>query len=173
MTADDLIEIERIKRVKYIYMRACDTQDWALMRSVFADDARAWYDSGRMTAQGGDAIVAMLSAAMQGKAVSSHVALHPEIDLLAPDRAAGRWRFEDTVICLEGAEAPRLPGDKVRGAGYYSDEYVRQGDAWKIASTGYVRIYHRLEPAGGGRPVVHVDPARGAIERLSDDRLNR
>lgn len=172
MTADDLIEIERIKRVKYAYMRALDTQDWALMRSIFADDARAWYDSGRLSAQGADAIVAMVSAGVDGKVVSSHVALHPEIDLVAPDRAVGRWRFEDTVIALDGAAGAMRPGDMVRGAGCQTDEYVKLGGEWKIASTGYVRLYHRLEPADGGTAHLRAEPARGALERLPEDVRN-
>ncbi len=52
--------------------------------------------------------------------------------------ASGSWGFEDTVI---------VPDFKVliRGAGYYRDTYRRDPDgAWRIASTGYERIFEAM-----------------------------
>jgi hypothetical protein len=34
----------------------------------------------------------------------------------------------------------------VRGAAFYSDEYVKVAGAWKIKSTGYKRSFEEIEP---------------------------
>jgi len=36
-------------------------------------------------------------------------------------------------------------GVTVRGAAYYTDRYVKVGDAWKIEHTGYERAYEEME----------------------------
>jgi len=150
MTVDDLLAIHQITQLKYRYMRAVDTQDWDLLRAVFTADARAWYDSGALAAEGREAIVAMLSGSLQPTLYSSHTALHPEITLTAPGRAEGVWRIEDIVHL---GEAGRLIG-----AGYYYDEYALEGGDWRIASTGYVRLFQATEQ----QPLeTKFDPARG------------
>jgi hypothetical protein len=34
----------------------------------------------------------------------------------------------------------------VRGAAYYTDDYVKVGDDWYIRHTGYKRVYEELAP---------------------------
>jgi hypothetical protein len=36
----------------------------------------------------------------------------------------------------------------VRGAAFYTDEYVKAGGAWKISMTGYKRTYEEIQPRG-------------------------
>jgi hypothetical protein len=63
-----------------------------------------------------------------------HSAGQLEIDIDG-DTATGTWRFEDTVIATEYRVV-------ITGAAFYEDRYVRCEDGqWRIAHTGYTRIY--------------------------------
>jgi hypothetical protein len=53
------------------------------------------------------------------------------------DRATGRWALDDTVIITEHRAV-------LRGAAFYEDEYVRDGEVWRIQHTGYERIYEAM-----------------------------
>jgi hypothetical protein len=149
MTPQDLVTIHEITQLKYRYMRSVDTQDWALLATVFTKNARTWYSMGLLTASGRDNIVAMLSGAMKPSIFSSHIALHPEITLLSATTAKGSWRFEDVVhfseadpdLVISGIQG----GERLIGAGYYYDEYEKEDGEWKIASTGYVRLFDATE----------------------------
>lgn len=169
MTIEDLIEIEQIKRLKYRYMRALDTHDWPLMRSLFVADARTWYSGGKFSAQGIDIIMSQFEQTLGPHFYSSHVALHPEIELISPAEATGYWRLEDTVhyIADGPADTRMRAGDELQGAGYYRDEYVKVDGTWLIRSMGYTRIYERIESRGQRVMQLDADPALGVLERVS------
>jgi hypothetical protein len=149
MTLEDLIAIHEITQLKYRYMRCVDTQDWDLLAMVFTKNARTWYSSGLLTASGRENIVAMLSTAMRPSIYSSHIALHPEITLTGAATAKGSWRFEDIVHFREADPALVADGiqggERLIGAGYYYDEYEKEDGQWKVASTGYVRLFETTE----------------------------
>jgi hypothetical protein len=169
MTSEDLITIHEITQLKYRYMRAVDTQDWELMATVFAKNARTWYDSGALSATGRENIVAMFSAAMKPSIYSSHIALHPEITLTSATTAKGSWRFEDVVHFLEAD--PTLVASNIRGgerligAGYYYDEYEKEDGQWRIASTGYVRLFEAIEQPRDPPMKLRVEKARGRLKK--------
>jgi hypothetical protein len=149
MSPQELVAIHEITQLKYRYVRAVDTQDWELLASVLTQNARTWYDKGALAASGRENIVAMLSASLKPSVYTSHIALHPEITVTSPTAAKGTWRFEDVVHFTEADPtlfAKDLRGDeRLTGAGYYYDEYEKEDDQWKIASTGYVRIFEVTE----------------------------
>jgi hypothetical protein len=64
---------------------------------------------------------------------------HPEIDMTGADSATGVWALDDLVLLTDLSLT-------VRGAAYYTDEYVKVGDAWRIRHTGYKRVYEELAP---------------------------
>jgi hypothetical protein len=168
MTLQDLVTIHEITQLKYRYVRAVDTQDWELFASVFTKNARSWYDNGALSANGRENIVAMLSSALKPSIYSSHIALHPEITVTSATTAKGIWRFEDVVHFTESdpslvAEDIR-GGERLIGAGYYYDEYEKEDDQWKIASTGYVRLFEVIEQLRD-RPNVTMrfEKARGRL----------
>lgn len=139
MTHEDLVEIECIKQLKYKYMRCLDQKLWSEMAECFAPDASSAYSGGKYTYQGRDAILEFLEGAMGHDGFhSSHRAHHPEIELRSPTTATGVWAFDDVVIDTRFDIA-------IRGAGFYSDSYVKQDGRWLIQSTGYKRTFEEIQ----------------------------
>ncbi|MCC6848973.1 MAG: nuclear transport factor 2 family protein [Deltaproteobacteria bacterium] len=139
LTPGDLVEIAAIERLKYRYIRALDLKEWDALGDCLTEDCRSAYGDGRFSFEGRAAIVTFLKDALGPPTrISSHRVHHPEIDLTGPTAATGLWALDDVVIETEA----RLT---IRGSAYYHDEYVKVGGAWKIARTGYRRIYEETE----------------------------
>jgi len=135
----DLHEVEAIKRLKYKYLRCLDQKLWEEIRSCFTSDARCSYSGGKYAFDGRDAIVDFLRKAMGAPSFhSSHRVHHPEIEFTSPTTATGTWALEDQVIETKAQVT-------IRGAAFYHDEYVKQGGAWLIRSTGYERTFEEIE----------------------------
>lgn len=153
-TVDQVIAYHNIARLKYRYMRALDTHDWELMRGCFSDNARAWYSGGKYATQGRNAIVDLLKTlVVPNSFVGSHIALHPELDLIGKNEATGVWRMQDIVHFLDDRTRYEnfeiKGGEMMVGAGYYYDEYVNIAGQWFISSTGYERIFEHCEDTTG------------------------
>jgi hypothetical protein len=139
MTPADLVEIELIKRLKYKYMRCLDQKRWDEMAECFTDDAVAEYSGGKYTYEGRDAILGFFRVAMGSTSfLSSHRVHHPEIDLTGPATATGTWALEDVVV-----DASR--DFSLRGAAFYTDEYVKVDGRWRIRRTSYLRSYEEIQ----------------------------
>src|SRR6185295_13828261 len=139
MTPADLVEIELIKRLKYKYMRCLDQKKWDEMANTFTEDAVAEYSGGKYTYEGRDAILGFFRAAMGSTSfLSSHRVHHPEIDLTGPTTATGTWALEDVVV-----DASR--DFSLRGAAFYTDEYVKVDGGWRIRRTSYLRSYEEIQ----------------------------
>ncbi len=136
---DDLREIEAIKRLKYKYMRCLDLKRWDEMRGCFTEGATAAYSGGKYSFQGRDEIIAFFRDSMGPEMITSHHVHHPEIELLSETRATGTWALEDTVIHT-------TQDFTLRGAAFYRDEYAKEGGQWRIAHTGYERIFEEMHP---------------------------
>jgi hypothetical protein len=141
VTPEDLVEIEQIKRLKHRYARLLDQKQFdELERTVFAEDATASYGGGTHELDGRTAIVDWLRNAMGSTSMlTSHMMGQPEIDLVGDGEATGSWSLQDVVVLVD-------LGVTVRGASYYSDRYVKVDGDWRIAHTGYRRVYEELEP---------------------------
>jgi hypothetical protein len=140
MTPEDLVEIEAIKRLKYQYARCLDQKLWDEIAECFTADAVAAYSGGAYTFEGRDAIIDFLRRSMGAETfLSSHRMHHPEIDLTGPTTATGVWALEDTVIETQWQIT-------IRGASFYSDEYVKDGERWRIRRTSYKRSFEELQP---------------------------
>ena len=135
----DLLQIELIKRLKYKYMRAVDTNNWVELAECFTEDAVSNYDSGKYSFEGRDNIIDFLKQFMDRPTqVTQHHAHHPEIDITSDTTAKGIWCLQDIVIDLDA-------NITLRGTGIYHDEYEKVDGEWKIKLTGYVRIYEEIE----------------------------
>ena len=142
MTPEDLVDIELIKRLKYRYLRYLDQKLFDEMREVLTPDVTARYSGGHYSFDGADAVIEFLKESMGSETfLSSHRCHHPEIDLTGPDTATGIWALEDTVIISD-------LDISLRGAAFYSDEYVRTADGWRISHTGYKRTFEEMHPRG-------------------------
>lgn len=146
MTPDDLVEIELICQLKYRYVRYIDTKDWQPLGALFTDDATASYGGGARNLAGRAAIMEFLSASMASESMlTSHKVHHPEIALAGVDAATGAdtatgvWALDDVVIMED-------LGIVVRGSSYYDDRYEKVDGAWRIAHTGYRRVFEEMVP---------------------------
>jgi hypothetical protein len=139
MTPEDLVEIEKIKRLKYRYMRCIDQKLWDEIRECFTPDATAAYSGGKYAYDGADAIVEFLSRSMGADSFhSSHRVHHPEIELTSPTTATGTWALDDVVIETKWQIT-------IRGAAFYEDRYRKLGDDWKFEHTGYRRTFEEIQ----------------------------
>jgi len=142
MTPADLVEIEQIHQLKYRYVRFIDQKRWDDLASLFVEDATASYGGGAVQLEGRPAIMEFLTVSMGDEdMLTSHKVHQPEISLVGPDEATGAWALDDIVILGS-------LGMTVRGSSFYDDRYVRVGGDWRIAHTGYKRVYEEIEPRG-------------------------
>lgn len=136
----ELVEHQRLARLKYAYVRCVDTKSWDELEGLLTEDATASYGGGAKEITGAAAIVAWLREVLDDPGVhTSHRVTQPEIELLGPDEATGRWSLADTVIDTRFDIT-------VRGAAFYEDRYVKLDGTWRIAHTGYRRLYEEIEP---------------------------
>lgn len=138
----DLAAIEAIRQLKYRYFRALDLKRWDEFADTLTVDAEGRYGTHAMgaplTLDGRDAITAFMRENLGSALVTVHIANHPEISVDGVN-ASGSWAFEDTVIATDY-------GVLIRGGGYYTDTYRLDTDGrWRIATTGYQRIYESTQ----------------------------
>lgn len=139
MTPEDLVEIEQIKQLKYKYMRCLDQKLWEELADLFTADATAAYSGGKYAYEGREAILGFLTGSMGEKTFhSAHQVHHPEIELTGPETARGTWALSDVVIDTRWDIT-------ISGAAFYTDEYVKEGDTWRIKHTGYKRLFEEIQ----------------------------
>ena len=135
-----LVALDEICRLKYRYLRCLDQKLWDDIADCFTAAAIAEYSAGGYRFEGRDAIVGFLREAMGSEQfLSSHRCHHPEIDFTSSTTATGIWALEDTVVHGEHNLT-------IQGAAFYTDEYVRTDDGWRITRTGYRRTYEEIYP---------------------------
>lgn len=129
-------DIDEIKRVKYRYLRALDTKDWATFEDTLTEDVEGDYgeslgEDHRFTDR--DGLVSFMRTSLGPEVITEHRVDHPEITVDG-DEATGTWYLQDRVI------APDF-NFMLIGAAFYRDRYRRTPDGWKICATGYDRTY--------------------------------
>jgi hypothetical protein len=137
---DAAVELEAIRRLKYAYFRTLDLKRFDQLGQLLTEDATASYEDGRTTLSGRAEIVAWLSEALGNPGiVTEHNGHHPEIDLVSETAATGVWYLFDRVI-IPTADL------EIGGTAFYEDRYAKTGDGWRIAHTGYMRVFeeHRV-----------------------------
>lgn len=124
--SDHLLSSDRldIQRLLYDYAWGCDEGDWALLRSVFSQDAALDYSSTGGPAGGREEVVAWLESTLSGLRIM-HLVSNFRIDVEG-DAATGKAMFFTTVH-LEGLPQPLMTG------GYYDLGFVRAEGRWKIS----------------------------------------
>lgn len=141
----DIDELERrlsrleahvaIRELASAYAIACDEQDVSRLRGLFTDDAVFASASGRMHAEGADAVCDLLARALANRGPSCHwthdVIVHP--DPVDADRATG-------VVYSHAETTP----DRVvsLAAMRYHDAYRRVEGAWRFARREISYLYY-------------------------------
>ncbi|MAY39326.1 MULTISPECIES: nuclear transport factor 2 family protein [Spongiibacter] len=137
-SADQLLLIEAIKRLKYVYLRAVDTHDWDLLESTLSEDVVARYDGGKYSYDNRKALIDGLRGHMDSPSViTMHNGHHPEIELLSDTEATGKWYLQDLVFNKE-------QNWMLFGTAIYTDHYRLENGDWKIYRTEYERIMETI-----------------------------
>ena len=135
-----LEDLEAIRRLKYRYLRALDTKQWDELAETLAEDCSCAYSDGAYSFEGRDAILEFLRStplAEGGGLIGVHHGQQPEIDLTGPTTAAGTWTLYNYLVDKSG-------GTGLRMCALYHDEYVKIDGSWRIAKTGYTRIFEEV-----------------------------
>jgi hypothetical protein len=132
---DTAAELEAIRRLKYAYFRNLDLKQFDDLGSLLTEDVTSSYEDGRTVLEGRDAIVTWLKSVLGDTGmVTEHHGHHPEITFTSETAAEGRWYLQDRVI-IPAADL------EISGTAFYADRYRLTGDGWRIAHTGYTRVF--------------------------------
>ena len=132
---DTAAELEAIRRLKYAYFRTLDLKQFEELGALLTEDATSAYEDGRTVLEGRSAIVSWLSSVLGDTGiVTEHHGHHPEITFTSDATADGTWYLQDRVI-VPGADI------EIAGTAFYSDRYRLTGEGWRIAHTGYTRVF--------------------------------
>jgi acyl-CoA synthetase (AMP-forming)/AMP-acid ligase II len=137
MSLQELLDIQACQQLKYRYCRLLDQKRFDELGELLVEDCTVAYGGGAITLQGRASVTGYLHKAMgDTRILTSHIVSHPEIDV-SGDEAGASWVLHDVVILQDAGLA-------IRGASYYDDRYVRTADGWRIAHTGYRRLYEEI-----------------------------
>jgi ketosteroid isomerase-like protein len=129
------VELEAIRQLKYAYFRTLDLKQFDQLGQLLTEDATAAYEDGRTTLEGRQAIVDWLSGALSSPdIVTEHHGHHPEIAFISDTQATGTWYLQDRVI-VPSADL------EIGGTAFYDDRYRLTDGGWRIAHTGYMRVF--------------------------------
>ena len=135
----DLESIELIKQLKARYFRSIDTCDLATLKETFTEDAEVYFKGGEyeISLKGWPELEAFYREAFTPTRFGMHHGHHPEITVDG-DQAEGIWYLQDFFINLED-------NTTLLGSALYRDRYVRQNGEWRIAYSGYKRLFEQVE----------------------------
>ncbi len=132
---DTAAELEAIRRLKYAYFRTLDLKQFEELGALLTEDATSSYEDGKTVLEGRTAIVSWLSSVLGDTGiVTEHHGHHPEITFTSDATADGTWYLQDRVI-VPGADI------EIAGSAFYNDRYRLTGEGWRIAHTGYTRVF--------------------------------
>ncbi len=128
-------ELEAIRRLKYAYFRTLDLKQFDELGLLLTEDATSAYEDGKTVLSGRQAIVSWLASVLGDPGiVTEHHGHHPEITFTSPGEAEGTWYLLDRVI-VPAADL------EIGGTAFYADRYVLTAEGWRIAHTGYMRVF--------------------------------
>lgn len=140
----DLEAIELIKQLKARYFRFLDTRDLPGLQTVFTPDAQAHFKGAdyEFTLNGWPELDAFYKKSFTDSSFGMHNGHHPEITVDG-DQASGIWYLQDIFVELNHKIT-------VMGSALYNDSYKKIDGEWRIASTGYRRLWEEYHPRGDG-----------------------
>lgn len=126
-----LEDIEAIKCLKARYLNSCDLKNVEAIRACFSS-LEVLIDYGQVGVfhQREGLIEAFNAQGNHPYIADSHHASNPEITIVNPEKAIGRWALAFHQINSQEQSMLRLDG-------VYDDEYVKEEGAWVIAKTRF------------------------------------
>jgi SnoaL-like domain len=139
---DTAAELEAIRRLKFAYFRTLDLKQFGELGSLLTDDVTSSYEDGRTVLEGRAAIVNWLTSVLGDPGiVTMHHGHHPEITFTSDTTASGTWYLQDRVIVPEH-------DIEIAGTAFYDDRYRLTPEGWRIAHTGYTRVFEEQRTHG-------------------------
>ena len=135
--------IQSVQALKSRYLSCCDLKDSQGFRACFADGVVDidYGPIGRF--DNADALTAIFEQiGCQPHMLEWHHASNPQIELIGPDHARGRWSLQYQLINTQDSTLTQLGGE-------YADEYRRIDGEWKITATRFVprtQVVLQLDP---------------------------
>ncbi len=122
---------DAIRQLKANYLASCDAKDLRGFRAAFMD-GKVDIDYGPIGCfDNADDLVAIFQQiACHPHMLEWHHGSNPQIDLLTPDHATGRWSLQYQLINTQDNTLTQLGGE-------YEDEYRLTDDGWKISATRF------------------------------------
>jgi hypothetical protein len=124
-------DVEAIRQLKARYLRYIDEQRWAELGDVFTDNAVV---AGADHPQGRQGIVAHIRDLLSGGRSVHHAELEA-LEFTGERTASAKWAMSDRVELPAGS-----PHAGWSGSGGYHEDYVKDGDAWRIARLRLTRL---------------------------------
>ncbi len=154
-----LDSIEAIRQLKHRLLHGIDNAGWEQVRSCLAPDATSdEFGDPAHPIEGADAIVRFLSGRapdLEARGIRSfHLAHHPEIDVESEREARAIWSLHYFEFDSDAKTARQQ-------AAYHLDAYVKQGDDWKLRSTGLVNL---LDARWDAPDLAFVETIRSELE---------
>jgi len=132
---DSAAELEAIRQLKYAYFRTLDLKQFDALGALLTEDATSSYEDGKTVLEGRGAIVDWLASVLSDPGmITEHHGHHPEITFTGDTTAEGTWYLQDRVI-IPAADL------EIGGTAFYEDRYRRTSEGWRIAHTGYIRVF--------------------------------
>ena len=122
----ELEDVRAVEQAMHRYWYALDYKDWDELADCFTADVEADYGRPEWRHRGCDALVEWLRANEGGDNYRvSHAGHNPQVELVGPDAARGRFKLHDWVR-IE-------PSITLRSWGHYDIEFARGADGrWRI-----------------------------------------
>lgn len=129
--AQELWDVEQVKRLKSRYFRSLDSKDWVEFSTLFAPDCSFEF-SGHWTYSTSEDFVEHIKGLPLATTV--HLGHDPLVDLVSPTAARGSWTVADTLYFTND------PGRRFQGFGRYEHTFRKIEDAWLFDSWSFVRL---------------------------------
>ena len=154
MTLEDLLDIERIRKLRVQYSYYLDTGDISSLAALFTDDAVCEF--GPFGVWTGRTVIAenyqqvMGASIARGPFQSLHVNTNHWVEITGPDAAAGRLYLVDLALDRPPEVNPML------WLGVYDETYMKIGQDWKISRTSLQFMWpqRHVTPGFPGAPLI-------------------
>ena len=122
MSLQEAADIVALQQLAWTYCHGIDRRDFALVRSLYHDDAID--DHGPMYNGGPDGFVAILPTLMKGWSITAHI-IHNTVYVIDGDKAEG-----ELVVTAYHQTLDRKR--EVIGHGRYIDQYRKRDGVWRF-----------------------------------------